>query len=562
MAAIITEKMGMKATGTYTTIPDHDVCRLSYYLRCGTVSCGLDIIVDELLDYKKAHELPRVRQDAIFRLAYDDFDLDTLVNTTIFIDDENDLLPRGTNNEFYEVSKVSNILAVQEDILIGGEHRQVRKIMVCNKRWLEKFYVNPLQNNLERIKPDADNISLGGLLGALLVASLITDDSNNESNDHCSHCKGGSGSCACNQGCPVKSSTQCSAARKHCSHCKGLASICSCTEGCPAKPDSLCRVIHSGVCCDSCKTYSIEGPRYKCNTCSNYDLCESCYNKGAHKAHPFERYARVGSTSTFLLAQEEPVSHKHCLHCNGANGKCKCNQGCVATKDSKCIVVHDATCRSCLILGIRGPCYKCSVCWEFHLCQKCYDAGEHVLTHSFLRFARVGSRPVSMVPRSPSETPEPKSSHPQGNEDIPIATPVTPIKKIPLHENMMPISVEVMPSFEKGMVVTLINMTSNPAMNGTSAIVVMDMGNRVVVEVQSLSKKITVKPENLQLASSLAEGTLVEFKHLNKAEMNGKLAVVSDNQVNSNGRIKVKLLDDDDLELYIKLENLNIIEDM
>jgi hypothetical protein len=163
MAAIFSEKMGMKATGTVCTIPDRDVCRLSYYLKCGTVCCGLDIIVDELLDFKNAHKLPRARQDAIFKLAYDVFDLETLVNTTIFIDDDNDLLPRGTNNEFYEVSKVSNILAVQENILIGGEQKQVHKIMVCNKTWLEKFYINPLKNNLSRVIDD----DLSCLLSAL-----------------------------------------------------------------------------------------------------------------------------------------------------------------------------------------------------------------------------------------------------------------------------------------------------------------------------------------------------------------------------------------------------------
>lgn len=211
MAAIITEEMGMRATGTTTTVPNHDVCRLSYYLRCGTVSCGLDIIVDELLDYKNAHKLPRARQDAIFKLAYDDFDLETLVNTTIFIDDENALLPRNRSNEFYQISKVSNILAVQENVLIGGEHKQVRKIMVCSTKWLEKYYVNPLQNNLSRCRDD----DISSLFSALVLRSLLVDDSDDESHAHCSHCKGGSGRCACKKGCPVKLSTKCNAARWH-----------------------------------------------------------------------------------------------------------------------------------------------------------------------------------------------------------------------------------------------------------------------------------------------------------------------------------------------------------
>lgn len=155
-----TEETGLKATGTSVTVPNHDVCRLSYYLKCGTVSCGLDIIVDELLDFKNAHKLPRARQDAIFRLAYNDFDLETLANVTIFLDDEHDMLPKNTSNEFYEVSKVSNILAVQEDAIIGGKQTQVRKIMVCDTDWLETYYLKPLQNNPSRIRtPELELLS-------------------------------------------------------------------------------------------------------------------------------------------------------------------------------------------------------------------------------------------------------------------------------------------------------------------------------------------------------------------------------------------------------------------
>jgi hypothetical protein len=30
------------------------------------------------------------------------------------------------------------------------------------------------------------------------------------------------------------------------------------------------------VTCDSCGTQGIEGVRYKCAVCSNYDFCERC----------------------------------------------------------------------------------------------------------------------------------------------------------------------------------------------------------------------------------------------------------------------------------------------
>jgi thiol-disulfide isomerase/thioredoxin len=42
----------------------------------------------------------------------------------------------------------------------------------------------------------------------------------------------------------------------------------------------------SGVSCDGCNMDPIVGPRYRCSTCGNYDLCKACEQKG-HK-HPLE----------------------------------------------------------------------------------------------------------------------------------------------------------------------------------------------------------------------------------------------------------------------------------
>ncbi|EDS42258.1 potassium channel modulatory factor 1 [Culex quinquefasciatus] len=49
--------------------------------------------------------------------------------------------------------------------------------------------------------------------------------------------------------------------------------------------------IHSGIICDKCDTESIEGFRYACLVCEDYDLCTECYQKkstsGDHLAfHP------------------------------------------------------------------------------------------------------------------------------------------------------------------------------------------------------------------------------------------------------------------------------------
>ena len=48
------------------------------------------------------------------------------------------------------------------------------------------------------------------------------------------------------------------------------------------------KVIHLNISCDGCKVKSIEGIRFKCAICDNYNLCEKCEEKlNESHAHPF-----------------------------------------------------------------------------------------------------------------------------------------------------------------------------------------------------------------------------------------------------------------------------------
>lgn len=51
------------------------------------------------------------------------------------------------------------------------------------------------------------------------------------------------------------------------------------------------QVVHRGITCDGCQQSPITGIRFKCKTCSDYDLCESCEAKNVHPAdHPMVKF--------------------------------------------------------------------------------------------------------------------------------------------------------------------------------------------------------------------------------------------------------------------------------
>jgi hypothetical protein len=51
------------------------------------------------------------------------------------------------------------------------------------------------------------------------------------------------------------------------------------------------RFIHTGVKCDGCGMYPIQGPRYKCTVCFDFDYCQQCEETNSEDhIHPFIKY--------------------------------------------------------------------------------------------------------------------------------------------------------------------------------------------------------------------------------------------------------------------------------
>ena len=267
---LVSEQTSLREAGAWVEFPPNDVNRLAYYLHSITCSLGIDIIKDELVDFWNVHRLPRKRQDAVFELAVGDFRPDNFIGKLIFHDEKGELC-NGSINEFYEITKVQSILAVQSSVLIGGKRQQVAKIMVFHRMWLEQNYIEPVMRNRDRVriltKSQRRGPDVGDVLAELMVGLLVEAAKGEESS------------------------------ASHCSHCRGLDGKCACKHGCPPGPKSKCYPVHDGVMCDGCRQDGIRGKRFQCTVCHDFDLCEKCYNEGGKRhdlSHAFRRIDRVG----------------------------------------------------------------------------------------------------------------------------------------------------------------------------------------------------------------------------------------------------------------------------
>jgi hypothetical protein len=62
-------------------------------------------------------------------------------------------------------------------------------------------------------------------------------------------------------------------------------------------------IIHKGITCSNCKATDIKGIRYKCTSCSNYNLCETCEALNTHDIHHIFIKIRIPTPEHELLPQ-------------------------------------------------------------------------------------------------------------------------------------------------------------------------------------------------------------------------------------------------------------------
>ena len=150
------QSLGVKLTGSTTTVPNDRVAKLMYYLNCVFVVIRYDG-ADRYTDYKKYYLLSKEEEQTILGLAAL-FNPKLMTQNALFIIDP-DLVPPGSSNQFFEITDSKIGVHVNSEVVIGGVARKVLKIMTCTENWLLRYYIDQVKSYTRPQLPTEDSSS-------------------------------------------------------------------------------------------------------------------------------------------------------------------------------------------------------------------------------------------------------------------------------------------------------------------------------------------------------------------------------------------------------------------
>ena len=144
MAAFVGERVGIRDISRDASVPQNSKAKLMYYLNCVASVIQLDDrALSRLRNYQNYYLLSDEETDALLAFVIL-FSPDELIGKVFFPSED----CGGGSNQFFELSAVSHMLAVADNIVIGGERKRVGKIMFFKRSWMENNYLSPIPTTL------------------------------------------------------------------------------------------------------------------------------------------------------------------------------------------------------------------------------------------------------------------------------------------------------------------------------------------------------------------------------------------------------------------------------
>ena len=153
MAAVMRRtEISVKRTGEPCTISNNDIAKLMYYFDC-VCTCVQPDNSDTICRLRNFNNYASLSSDEEAQLLALCLALspDKLIGSVLFPSSD----CGRSNNKFLELSAVSTNMVVSDSFLIGGQRKKIQKIMMFEKCWIERNYLNPLSSIVRRQRAPA-----------------------------------------------------------------------------------------------------------------------------------------------------------------------------------------------------------------------------------------------------------------------------------------------------------------------------------------------------------------------------------------------------------------------
>ena len=137
------QSLGVKLTGSTTTVPDNELAKLMYYLDCVFAVIQYDG-AEKYTNYREYYTLTSEEENIVLSLVCL-FNPKIMVESYIFLVGPR-FVPEGSSNQFYELTDNRIGIHVNSEIMIGGVSRRVLKVMGCTEDWLNRNYFIPVES--------------------------------------------------------------------------------------------------------------------------------------------------------------------------------------------------------------------------------------------------------------------------------------------------------------------------------------------------------------------------------------------------------------------------------
>lgn len=124
-------------------------------------------------------------------------------------------------------------------------------------------------------------------------------------------------------------------------------------------------ILHEFLKCNVCHTEPIYGPRFKCMTCKDTDICEKCFDQ---RLVQIKTKTKAESSRSKKKNNTKELPSLDLVSCESHDFECielpLLANGLAAHNDYKCV--------NCYMRPIIGACFVCADCPHFSMCQNCY----------------------------------------------------------------------------------------------------------------------------------------------------------------------------------------------